>query len=186
MNTSAYVAFFFLALAALFFTLAITNRAKAQGKRTPAAKAWFRIALIFTAVATFLLLTHERLRMVAEEGGEFGLRGWLVQTGCTWPQTHRPLFTLRAFHAHHPASAAAKRRLKWATMKLMAQAITRDPEVMHGTPVFRGTRVPVQTLFEYLEGGETLEDFLAGFPAVRRELAIQALEEAKHLLLEQV
>jgi uncharacterized protein (DUF433 family) len=55
---------------------------------------------------------------------------------------------------------------------------------MHGTPVFRGTRVPVQTLFEYLEGGETLEDFLEGFPTVSRALAIQALEEAKQLLLE--
>jgi len=65
----------------------------------------------------------------------------------------------------------------------MAQAIIRDPEIMHGTPVFRGTRVPVQTLFEYLEGGETLEDFLKGFPTVSRELALQALEEAKQLLL---
>lgn len=66
---------------------------------------------------------------------------------------------------------------------MMEQAISRDPEVMHGTPVFRGTRVPVQTLFEYIEGGETIEDFLEGFPTVSRELAIQALEEAKHLLL---
>ena len=65
----------------------------------------------------------------------------------------------------------------------MEQAISRDPDVMHGTPVFRRTRVPVQTLFEYLEGGETLEDFLEGLPTVSRELAIQALEEAKHLLL---
>lgn len=65
----------------------------------------------------------------------------------------------------------------------MGQAITRDPEIMHGTPVFRGTRVPVQTLFDYLEGGETLEGFLAGFPTVPRELALQALEEAKQLLL---
>lgn len=61
----------------------------------------------------------------------------------------------------------------------MEQAITRDPEIMHGTPVFRGTRVPVQTLFDYLEGGETLEDFLQGFPTVPRELALQALEEAQ-------
>lgn len=65
----------------------------------------------------------------------------------------------------------------------MGGAISRDPEIMHGTPVFRGTRVPVQTLFDYLEGGETLEDFLEGFPTVSRELTIQALEEAKHLLL---
>jgi uncharacterized protein (DUF433 family) len=54
---------------------------------------------------------------------------------------------------------------------------------MHGTPVFRGTRVPVQTLFEYFEGGYTLENFLEGFPTVGRELAIEALEQAKHLLL---
>jgi uncharacterized protein (DUF433 family) len=65
----------------------------------------------------------------------------------------------------------------------MAQAITRDPETMHGVPVFRGTRVPVQTLFEYLEGGDTLEDFLEGFPTVSRTLALAALEEAKQLLL---
>ncbi|MDQ2842120.1 MAG: DUF433 domain-containing protein [Acidobacteriota bacterium] len=57
---------------------------------------------------------------------------------------------------------------------------------MHGVPVFRGTRVPVQTLFEYLEGGETLEDFLEGFPTVARALALEALEQAKQLLLTQV
>lgn len=56
---------------------------------------------------------------------------------------------------------------------------------MHGTPVFRGTRVPVQTLFEYLEAGDALENFLEGFPTVSRDLAIQALEEAKQLLLAQ-
>ena|ERR1035437_6049485 len=65
----------------------------------------------------------------------------------------------------------------------VAQAITRDLETMHGVPVFRGTRVPVQTLFEYLEGGDTLEDFLAGFPTVPRALALDTLEEAKQLLL---
>ena len=65
-------------------------------------------------------------------------------------------------------------------------AITRDPETMHGAAVFLGTRVPVQTLFEYLEGGETLEDFLEGFPTVSRALALEALEEAKQLLLARV
>jgi uncharacterized protein (DUF433 family) len=65
----------------------------------------------------------------------------------------------------------------------MPPAIVRDSDIMHGTPVFRGTRVPAQTLFDYLEGGETLEDFLQGFPTVSRDLALQALEEAKHLLL---
>jgi uncharacterized protein (DUF433 family) len=67
----------------------------------------------------------------------------------------------------------------------MAQVISRDPEIMHGMPVFLGTRVPVQTLFDYLEGGETLEDFLEGFPTVSRDSALGALEEAKQLLLSQ-
>jgi uncharacterized protein (DUF433 family) len=61
--------------------------------------------------------------------------------------------------------------------------IVRDRDILGGTPVFRGTRVPVQTLFDYLEGGETLEDFLQGFPTVTRESAVAALEEAKDLLL---
>ena len=61
--------------------------------------------------------------------------------------------------------------------------ITRDPAILGGTPVFRGTRVPVQALFDYLEGGDTLEDFLQGFPTVSREAAVAALEEAKELLL---
>jgi uncharacterized protein (DUF433 family) len=65
----------------------------------------------------------------------------------------------------------------------MAQAITRDPDTMHGVAVFRGTRVPVQTLFDYLEGGDTLDDFLKGFPTVPRVLALAAPEEARALLL---
>jgi uncharacterized protein (DUF433 family) len=68
----------------------------------------------------------------------------------------------------------------------VSHAITRDPEIMHGVPVFTGTRVPVQTLFEYLEGGDTLEDFLEGFPTVSRGAALEALEEAKQLLLARV
>jgi uncharacterized protein (DUF433 family) len=65
----------------------------------------------------------------------------------------------------------------------VTHAITRDPETMHGVPVFRGTRVPLQTLFDYLAGGDTLEEFLEGFPTVSRSLALEALEEAKRLLL---
>lgn len=65
----------------------------------------------------------------------------------------------------------------------MTEAITSDPEVMHGVPVFRGTRVPVQTFFDYLEGGESLDDFLQGFPTVSRALALQAPAEARQLLL---
>jgi len=67
--------------------------------------------------------------------------------------------------------------------KPVTRAIARDPETMHGVPVFRGTRVPVQTLFDYLEGGETLDDFLEGFPTVSRALALEALAEARKLLL---
>lgn len=57
---------------------------------------------------------------------------------------------------------------------------------MSGTPVFRGTRVPFQTLLDYLEGGETLDEFLDDFPTVTREMAIAALEHAKTLVLAQV
>ena len=63
------------------------------------------------------------------------------------------------------------------------EVITNNRDILGGTPVFRGTRVPIQTLFDYLEGGETLEDFLVGFPTVSRESAVAALEEAKDLLL---
>lgn len=68
----------------------------------------------------------------------------------------------------------------------MQDAITRDSEVMHGTPVFRGTRVPVQTLFDYIENGDSLDEFLEGFPTVSRELAVQVLEEWKELRLARV
>ncbi len=61
--------------------------------------------------------------------------------------------------------------------------IVKNPHILGGALVFRGTRVPIQTLFDYLEGGETLEEFLQGFPTVSREAAVAALEEAKHLLL---
>jgi len=68
----------------------------------------------------------------------------------------------------------------------MQGVITKDPEVMHGVPVFHGTRVPVKTLFDYLEGGESLDDFLEGFPTVSRALAIQVLEESRKLRLAQI
>ena len=54
--------------------------------------------------------------------------------------------------------------------------VRSDPEVLGGTPVFAGTRVPVQSLFDYLEGGETLDGFLRQFPSVKREQAVAALE----------
>lgn len=61
--------------------------------------------------------------------------------------------------------------------------ITSTPDILGGTPVFRGTRVPVQTLIEYLEGGQTIDDFLDGFPTVTREQIIAFLEEAKARML---
>ncbi|PYT92613.1 MAG: hypothetical protein DMG36_14105 [Acidobacteria bacterium] len=61
--------------------------------------------------------------------------------------------------------------------------IMRDPEILSGVPVFRGTRVPFQTLLDYLEGGDTLDEFLEQYPGVSREQAIAALEEAKALIL---
>ncbi len=57
--------------------------------------------------------------------------------------------------------------------------ITCSPDILGGTPVFTGTRVAVQTLLDYLEGGETIDDFLEGFPTVKREQVIAFLEEAK-------
>jgi uncharacterized protein (DUF433 family) len=62
--------------------------------------------------------------------------------------------------------------------------IHSDPEIMGGTPVFVDSRVPVQTLYEYLEGGESLEVFLDHFPSVSRERAVAALEMGKQLLLD--
>ena len=56
--------------------------------------------------------------------------------------------------------------------------VTSDPEIMSGAPVFRGTRVPVQALIDYLEGGETIDDFLDGFPTVKREQVVAFLREA--------
>ncbi len=57
--------------------------------------------------------------------------------------------------------------------------ISIDPEVMGGTPVFAGTRVPVQALFDYIETGETLQEFLENFPSVTNDQAVQALEMAR-------
>jgi uncharacterized protein (DUF433 family) len=61
--------------------------------------------------------------------------------------------------------------------------IIRDPEIHSREPVFRGTRVPFQTLLDYLEGGDTLDEFLEQYPGVTRKQAIAALEEAKALVL---
>jgi uncharacterized protein (DUF433 family) len=63
------------------------------------------------------------------------------------------------------------------------QVVRSDPDILGGTPVFVGTRVPVRSLFDYLEGGDTLDEFLRQFPSVRREQAIAALDLARQSLL---
>lgn len=63
-----------------------------------------------------------------------------------------------------------------------AQIISRSPEVMSGAPVFAGTRVPVQTIIDYLAGGHTLGEFLDDFPTVRREQALELLRRVKETL----
>jgi len=68
-------------------------------------------------------------------------------------------------------------------MKSKFSPVHSDPEILGGTPVFVGTRVPVKSLFDYIEGGETLDEFLHQFPSVKREQAIAALEMARESLL---
>ena len=64
----------------------------------------------------------------------------------------------------------------------MAGIVASSPDILHGTPVFRGTRVPIKALFDTLADGETLQDFLEGFPSITREIAIAALDQAYKLL----
>lgn len=67
----------------------------------------------------------------------------------------------------------------------MSDLINRSDDILGGTPVFAGTRVPVQTLFDYLEEGDSLDEFLDDFPAVSREHAIKVLEKMKETFLAQ-
>ena len=64
--------------------------------------------------------------------------------------------------------------------------IVKDEDILGGTPVFRGTRVPFQALLDYLEGGQTLDEFLDDFPTVSKDAAIAALEFSKSLLVRQL
>jgi uncharacterized protein (DUF433 family) len=66
------------------------------------------------------------------------------------------------------------------------QIITSSSDVMGGTPVFAGTRVPVQTFIDYIKGGESIDDFLDGFPTVTKEQIIAFLEEAKEQMIKMV
>lgn len=68
-------------------------------------------------------------------------------------------------------------------MTKQLRVVHSDPNIMSGTPVFVGTRVPAQSLFDYLEGGDTLDEFLRQFPTVKREHALAALEQARDSVL---
>ena len=68
-------------------------------------------------------------------------------------------------------------------MKASTPVVHSDPEILGGTPVFVGTRVPIQSLFDYLEMGETLDEFLRQFPSVKRKQAIAALALARDALV---
>jgi uncharacterized protein (DUF433 family) len=71
-------------------------------------------------------------------------------------------------------------------MRQSEPVVHSHPEILSGTPVFVGTRVPVRTLLDYREGGDTLDDFLEDFAGVSREQAVQFLEQATETLLSQV
>ena len=64
---------------------------------------------------------------------------------------------------------------------IKSSAVHSDPEILGGTPVFVGTRVPVKSLFDHLEAGDSLDEFLEGFPSVSREQAVAALEMAREM-----
>jgi uncharacterized protein (DUF433 family) len=68
-------------------------------------------------------------------------------------------------------------------MDTVSRIIHSDPDILGGTPVFVGTRVPVKTLLDYLEAGDSLDEFLDHFPSVSREQAVAALELAKEMLV---
>ena len=67
--------------------------------------------------------------------------------------------------------------------KDLSRILHSDPEILGGTPVFKGTRVPVDSLFAHLEGGQSIDDFLEGFPSVRREQVIALLKRSRQDLL---
>ena len=74
----------------------------------------------------------------------------------------------------------------WVPDQRVRAVIVKDPDVLGGTPVFRGTRVPFRALLDYLEGGQNLDEFIDDFPTVTREAAISALELANSVLAGQL
>jgi uncharacterized protein (DUF433 family) len=92
----------------------------------------------------------------------------------------QPLFGPRR---HLPTGGKTGNHVPNGTMK--TKLVTIDPEIMSGEPVFTGTRVPVRNLIEYLSAGHTLDDFLLGFPGVKRRQAIAFLKQSSSALLDQ-
>ena len=74
-------------------------------------------------------------------------------------------------------------RLAFMKISDLSKILRSDPEILGGTPVFVGTRVPVKSLFDHLEAGESIDDFIEGFPSVRREQVIALLERSRQELL---
>ena len=83
-----------------------------------------------------------------------------------------------------PANARLPKVVRGGSLTGMKPPISTAPDVLGGTPVFAGTRVPVQTLLDYLKAGESIDDFLEGFPSVSRDQVIAFLEMAKDRLIE--
>jgi len=80
----------------------------------------------------------------------------------------------------HPRKTSILRRIGPCCILLsMSSVVSQDPEILGGEPVFTGTRVPVKSLFDHLEAGDSIEQFLEGFPSVKREQVIALLEEAR-------
>ncbi len=71
-------------------------------------------------------------------------------------------------------------------MSINFSIISKSPEIMGGSPVFVGTRVPIQTFFEYLKAGDSIDDFLDGFPTVTKEQIMTLLEEIRQQIIEEV
>ena len=83
-----------------------------------------------------------------------------------------------------PFEGLARRIIFTGKLRIMRKSVVKiDPEIMSGVPCFAGTRVPIQNLIDYLEGGDSIDDFLEGFPTVSREQVIAFLEEAKERVL---
>ena len=88
------------------------------------------------------------------------------------------------FSVHHGLLGENPRSIAYAGRMVDALSVVHsDPEISGGMPVFRGTRVPVQALFDYLEGGETLDQFLDQFPSVSKQQALAALDLARNSVL---